>query len=151
LIETPNGHDGTALEAVAADINEADSIQEDLAQLEDTPAQRVSTPLGAWRYLDGQRSQVAYQLRVAREMGQEEQAKKLAQQKADLLKSLSHVFKDLLEALVSEPDVRNTPENWTSVPVNLRPILQKHLMARGIDVSAVLDQARQIEQQKQQA
>ena len=116
-----------------------------LAGLRDTPVQRVQTGIVEWNRLDDLRSTAAFRRRVAIQTREKEELKSLGTQLLRIRKQQIVVLKELLTALAEEADVRETVANWLAIRTNLRPILQKHLGLRGIDVSQYVQRATELE------
>ena len=128
---------------VALDQPDAEELLEGLG---DTPVQIVSNAINEWGRLDNLRSQQAYQLDVLRRAGDTDTAKILAAALVKTRQRLLMVSQDVIEAVAMAPRVREHIPNWITWPINLRPILKKHLKLRhGIDITDILAEVAEME------
>ena len=141
--------EATALEELADDLEALDDNEDSLLKgLADTPVQKVVTRLDEWYIADDARAKLTYKIKVARQAKDRDEVKKLS---ADLIKlrtKLLILVKNLIEALEQEDEVRENVDNWLMVRTNLRPLLKKHLKARGKDPSVQIVKAEAIEAER---
>lgn len=131
------------------DLVDLDGDESLIAGLSDTPIQQVSNPMNAWIRLDNVRSQRSYELQVAKKMRDQKSAKTCAEELVKTREEMVQVTRDLLKALAEHEKVREHVPNWVRWPVNIRPILKKHLKSQyQIDVSDIIAQAEEMESER---
>ncbi len=121
---------------------------DDIAGLEDTLVQRVQPLLELWRETDGKRASLRRRVEIDRKVNDKDAAKQgLAEIQGKIMPRLSAILKQMVEELAKDDmkPIRDNIQNWMGMPTNLRPHLKKHLKAQGIDISAVLRRAEELE------
>ena len=138
---------GTEEKTVKRDLAKLLDMTDLLDDLEGTPVQNIMVILEEWRSIDNQRAQASYKLKVSKAAGNKDEIKAFAEQHTKVMERLNIVTRDLIQALAQDDakKIRERPENWTGWPMNLRPILKKHLKKVGVDVSDTIAKAEALE------
>lgn len=121
--------------------------------LEDTIVQRVQALLQIWNFTDDRRVLLRKSAEIDRQVGNKDSAKQsLTELHEKVTPKLVVVLKNLVEELASEEaeEIRANVDNWLQIRLNLRPLLQKRLIAVGIDVSDTIDKAKRRETEDRQ-
>ena len=139
------------LEKELADVDEA-MAENAVPGLGDTGLQKIQSLMEEFISWDRQRATNKTKTEIAREAGDVEEAKQLLAAKPRILKHINIVVKRLVDTLAEEEDVREEMGNWqapNSMPLNLRPLLVKHLKERKqLDVSGLVERAQAIEDER---